>query len=40
MRYLRVPLERARVPLVARVPQFENHCSRGCYIDIFCIFPC
>ena len=25
MGYLRVPLERACVPLVVRVPQFENH---------------
>ena len=28
MRCLRVPLERACVPLVVRVPQFENHCLR------------
>ena len=26
MRSLHVPLEGARVPLVVRVPQFENHC--------------
>ncbi len=27
-RFLCVPLEGAHVPLVVRVPHFENHCSR------------
>ncbi len=28
LRFLCVPLEEAHVPLVVRVPHFENHCSR------------
>ncbi len=27
-RFLCVPLEEAHVPLVVRVPHFENHCPR------------
>ncbi len=29
LRFLCVPLDEAHVPLVVRVPHFENHCSRA-----------
>ncbi len=29
LRFLCVPLEEAHVPLVVRVPHFENHCNRA-----------
>ena len=34
MRYFRVPLEGACVPLVARVPQIENHCIRRIGLNV------